>query len=264
VLLLLKIFLAPTLVASVTVAARRWGVRVGGVLTALPIVGGPTLCFYAIEQGNPFAANAARATLLGILAIAAFCVVYARTAIHGSWMLSLVSACSVFALMALILYRLRFGGFIEIALAVASLLIAQRLLPASSIAGPPTRRTRWDLPLRMLSAGMLVLVLTSLANQLGAQVSGILTAFPIATIVLAVFTHRHGGYESVASFFRGLLPGLHSFAVFCFVLSFELLRRKLWVAVIAALSAQLVLQTLILWKVSRSVSSSRDPRKTLG
>jgi hypothetical protein len=79
VLLLLKIFLVPMLVAGVTVATRRWGLRIGGVLTALPIVGGPTLCFYAIEQGNLFAASAARSTLLGIVAIAAFCVVFAHT-----------------------------------------------------------------------------------------------------------------------------------------------------------------------------------------
>jgi hypothetical protein len=114
----------------------------------------------------------------------------------------------------------------------------------------------------MLSAGLLVLVLTSLANRLGAQVSGILTAFPIATIVLAVFTHREGGYESVASFFRGLLPGLTSFAVFCFVLSVELLRQKLWIAVVAALSAQLAVQSLILWRVSRS-ASSRDENSSI-
>jgi hypothetical protein len=64
-LLLLKLLLVPGLVAGVTLAARRWGLRIGGLLTALPMVAGPTLCFYAIEQGNRFAATAARATCSG-------------------------------------------------------------------------------------------------------------------------------------------------------------------------------------------------------
>jgi hypothetical protein len=54
-LLLLKLVLVPAFVGGVTLAARRWGLRVGGLLTALPMVAGPALCFYAIEQGNGFA-----------------------------------------------------------------------------------------------------------------------------------------------------------------------------------------------------------------
>jgi hypothetical protein len=38
-------------------------------------------------------------------------------------MLSVVSACFVFALIAVVLYRVRFGGFAEVTFAVASLLI---------------------------------------------------------------------------------------------------------------------------------------------
>ena len=51
-MLVLKILLVPTLIAAITLATRRWGPRIGGFLTALPVVTGPTLCFYAIEQGR--------------------------------------------------------------------------------------------------------------------------------------------------------------------------------------------------------------------
>ena len=67
----LKLTLVPLLIAAVTLATRRWGPRVGGFLTALPVVTGPTLCFYAIEQGQAFGAHAATGTLLALNAVVA-------------------------------------------------------------------------------------------------------------------------------------------------------------------------------------------------
>ena len=63
----LKLCLVPVLVGAVTLATRRWGPRIGGWLTALPVIAGPTLCFYAIEQGSEFARRAAGATLVGLV-----------------------------------------------------------------------------------------------------------------------------------------------------------------------------------------------------
>src|SRR5688572_1778556 len=51
-LLILKLVLVPALVAGLTLAARRWGPFVGGLLLGLPVVAGPTLYFYAVEQGD--------------------------------------------------------------------------------------------------------------------------------------------------------------------------------------------------------------------
>ena len=63
-LLVLKLLVPPSLVAGVTLATRRWGYRVGGLLTAFPVVAGPVLCFYAVER-YAFAARAAQATVVG-------------------------------------------------------------------------------------------------------------------------------------------------------------------------------------------------------
>src|SRR5260221_10047723 len=57
-LLILKLTLVPSLVLGATLAVRRWGPRIGGLLTGLPIVSGPALFFFAVEQGNAFAAVA--------------------------------------------------------------------------------------------------------------------------------------------------------------------------------------------------------------
>ena len=49
VLLALKLVLVPGLVAGVTLGARRWGPRIGGWLTAMALVAGPTLFFLAMD-----------------------------------------------------------------------------------------------------------------------------------------------------------------------------------------------------------------------
>jgi hypothetical protein len=55
-ILLLKLFLVPTLVYAVTMAGRRWGPWVAGWFSAFPIVSGPILLAITLEQGAHFGA----------------------------------------------------------------------------------------------------------------------------------------------------------------------------------------------------------------
>src|SRR5262250_3303823 len=96
VLLLLKIVLVPALVVFVTLGGRRWGPRVGGFLTSFPIVAGPTLFFYATEQGTAFARDAARATLVALVGVAASGLVYAWASLRLRWWASLVASWASF------------------------------------------------------------------------------------------------------------------------------------------------------------------------
>jgi hypothetical protein len=62
-----------------------------------------------------------------------------------------------------------------------------------------------------------------------------------------VFTQAQRGADSVAVFLRGLLRGLHSFAVFCVVYSVLLTASwPWWAAAPAALAAQVSLQWVLL------------------
>ena len=46
-LLLLKLVLAPLLVALATLVARRWGPKIGGVVVGLPLSTGPIFLFFS-------------------------------------------------------------------------------------------------------------------------------------------------------------------------------------------------------------------------
>src|SRR5947199_5249622 len=112
--LLLKIVLVPALVASVTIAGRRWGPRIGGWLTALPVVAGPTLCFYAIEQGNGFAARAAQTTLAGLVALSAHSVAYAWGVRRVTWPVSITLGWLAFAGVTLALYQVQLSLIVSL------------------------------------------------------------------------------------------------------------------------------------------------------
>jgi hypothetical protein len=226
----------------VTLATRRWGPRVGGLLTALPVVTGPTLCFYALEQGPRFAARASTSTLLALTAVAVYAVTYAHTALRRRWPVSLGAGWAVFVAVTAVLYQVHVGASMSLGVVIAACVVGHRLLPVSGAVPAAAHAPVWDVPLRMVTAGALVLTLTSVAGWLGPNLSGLLTPFPLATAIIAAFTHAQRGTNAVVAFFRGFLPALITFAVFCYVLSLALLRVPIAVSILLALSAQLLLQ----------------------
>jgi hypothetical protein len=252
-LLALKLTLVPALIACVTLAGRRWGPWTGGLLTALPVVAGPALGFYAVEQGREFTASAAQATLLGLVAVTAFCVVYGKSASKVRWYVSLLAGWLAFAITTFLLLQVHPGLVVACVGVIAAVFAALRLLPRAPVLPAPAATPRWDLPMRMLSAASLVLLLTSVADQLGPKLSGALTPFPVATAVVATFTHAQNGSHAVTSFFRGLLPGLMGFALFCVVLTIGLREWSVPLTFALAILAQLVVQAFLLFRNMRAM-----------
>jgi hypothetical protein len=251
-LLLLKVILAPILIAIVTLGARRWGPGIGGWLTGLPTVAGPTLCFYAFEQGERFAARASQGTLIGLIGVPCFCVAYAYSGRRTGWAISLLAGWSAFLLTIALLNRVEVNVIVLWVLLAASCAAGYFALPAHAKPGAGPAHSKWDLPLRMIAAASLVIVLTGVADRLGPEWSGLLAPFPVATAIVAAFTHSQRGVESVVAFFRGFLPALVSFGLFCVVLALGLEPLGLTLALALALVVQLSTQTITLWQMSRA------------
>jgi hypothetical protein len=214
-----KIVLAPAFVVAASIAARRYGARIGGLVGGLPVVAGPILLVFALDHGRAFAASASAATLLGIVSLIAFIVVYARLASGAHWLASLTLGWGAFFAMTAALSALTVSAPLALACVLAAVGVALIALPRSrgeqSEAIPPA----WDLPLRGLSALALVLALTALAGQLGAKLSGLLAPFPVIASVLAVFTHALHGEDDLLRIMRGFMLGLVAYALFCFALA---------------------------------------------
>lgn len=214
---LLRVALSPFLVAGASLAGRRWGDGVGGWLAGFPFVAGPILLVVALEQGASFAALAARAALLGMVALIGFAVWFGHMSSRMHWTLALVSGWGVYLLLAWPLSGLDFG-IVPNAAAVLGALLAGSLalprIPGGGEAATERPRGPGDIPLRMFATFVLVCGLTLSADHLGTTWSGLLTPFPVATTVLSVFAHLSGGSAAVARFLRGFVPGLGSLAVF--------------------------------------------------
>jgi hypothetical protein len=241
-LLAVKLLLAPNFVVGASLAARRFGPRVGGVVGGLPVVAGPILLVYALAHGRSFAAGAAAGTLLGVVSLAAFVVVYARLAGRMFWGASMLAGWLAFAVATVVFSELSIPAGAALALAGAGLLVGLAALPrpgSQPLAGvrPPV----WDLPLRAACALALVLVLTAVAGWLGPQLSGLLAPFPVITTVLATFTHAQRGTDELLRLLRGMLAGFGAFALFCFTLAVTL--AKLDTAGAFALATGLALLT---------------------
>jgi hypothetical protein len=218
--LVLKVALAPALVTGVTLATRRWGSRVGGMLLALPVVAGPTLLVITLEHGEAFGARAARGALLGVVGLSAFCVAFTAASTLMRWPAVLLVGWAAYVGVAACGSQWDASPFAGLATALAALLFARALFrrkdDADVLPSPPPP---WDLFARALSTAVLVVVLTSAAGALGPAVSGVLTPFPIAASVLVAFTLAHDGPAASVAMLRGFVVALPGFAAFFFAVA---------------------------------------------
>jgi hypothetical protein len=243
VTLALKILLSPACVVVVSMIGRRWGLAVAGLLGGLPVVAGPILLVETLQHGRGFGAEAAAGTLLGLVALTAFVVIYGRAATATGPILCLLAGWTAFLLVVAVLDRVHPPAGLSLILAGSAFALGLRLLPTPRTLPPALVRPRWwDLPARAVSALSLVLLLTGISAALGPHLSGLLAPFPIITSVLAVFSHGEFGAERTLVLLRNFLLGFYGFAAFCFVLATSLpsltTAAAFSLAVVAAPTAQ--------------------------
>jgi hypothetical protein len=249
--LLFKILLAPVLIAAVTLAGRKWGPAVAGWLLGLPLTSGPVLLFFALEQGPQFSSQAARGCLLGLIAWAAFTIVYAYCCRKFSWPLSTILGWLAYFAVAAALLPMTMNvvwAFLLVILALIATLVA---FPPGAPARDKVLEEKNELWMRMISAAVIVLSLTGLAKLLGPTKSGLLTTVPAYSTILAVFTHRQQAAAAI-TVLKGVVTGLFTAAVFFLIISLALLRIGWLPAFALATLGALVMQVSTLLYLRRT------------
>jgi hypothetical protein len=247
----LEILIAPLLVALATLVGRRWGARAGGLVSAFPAVVGPVLLIVAERQGDLAAAHAATATLLGLVALSGFALVYARAAGGTRWPGSLAAgwACAI-AVAAIAGWSLSGAGLpVALPAAVLSIAAARAGLPRFAeqrYIGSPQDRPRGDVALRMALTGALIVLLTIATELLGPVVGGMLAALPVLASVLAVSTHRVDGSEATIGLLAGMLTGMAGFVAFCAAIALLVMPAGTPVAFAVATVCAVAAQALML------------------
>jgi hypothetical protein len=255
-LLLLKLILTPIFVAAASVAGRRWGTIIGGLLVGLPLTSGPVTFYLALGHGTAFAASAALGTLAGTIAEVFFCLSYCWLAFHFAEPLAILGSLGVFLLMTLAIQHLPLSPIPCYVVALAFLFVAQRLLPGKHVSRRSTAPPGWDIPARVVLATMVVLLLTTAAPALGPRLSGLLATFPVFLSTLGVFIHWFEGAPAVADLLRGAVAGLYSFATFFLVVALLVVPAGIAVAFVAATATLLATQGSALWLFRRAASAA--------
>jgi hypothetical protein len=214
ILLVMKGLLAPALLAVCTLAARRWGSLVGGWLLGLPLISGPVSYFLLVQHGSGFAESAARGALLGMVGTGVFFVLYALLAKSRPWWQTLPASAVAAVAVTVSLTQVHPDLVVAATVAVGFLALITVVVgrPFDDIPVPEAKLH--TVFVRMAFASAMVVGVTLASTELGSQVSGMLTAIPIISAMMAVSTHRAAGGESVRCLVRGAVAGLWGGAAF--------------------------------------------------
>lgn len=242
--LALKVLLAPGFIVATSLVSRRFGVGVAGIVAGLPAIAGPILLVLALEHGHGFARSAATGTLLGMVALIVFVLVYAGVCKRARWPWALAAGWGSFVVVIAALRPVHVGPVTAFVVACAACVCGLLLLPRpGSAAAQPEAHPPFDLALRGASAVVPVVSVTAAAQLLGPQLSGLVAAFPVITPVLAAFTQaQHGPLEAIR-LLRGMTIGFFAYALFCFTVSAGIGRLGTAATFVLATALALVAQT---------------------
>ena len=217
-----KLFITPFLIGSVTLIGRRWGSAISGLLIGLPLTSGPISFILAYEYGLEFASQSAVGNLAGQISNCIFCLTYIRAARSGSWLISSMTAIAAFFTSTFILNLLSWQLLPAFFVLLLVIVVAGRLIPRHTLTADAFISPPWDLPARIATGTSLVVLLTTVANELGPQLSGLISPFPAFSVIFAAFTHSQQGAKSASNLLRGVVVGSGSYAMF-FLIVGELL-----------------------------------------
>lgn len=236
-----KLFIVPFFILLVSLAGRRWGTKVAGILSGMPVVAGTIVVLMAIDQGMVFGLNAAIAGISGVVSLLSFGIAYCWLSRFCHWSVSFLGGILVWTITATLLTFLPQNLYVVSAVAILALILTPFILPQLTTISLATRQFN-DLPLRMLAGGLFTLVVTALAYVLSSQWSGLLAVFPIIGSVMAIFTHIMQGSDAVTMLYHGTVRGLYSLTVFFIVLAVGCASFDFWQVVAVGVFVAILVQ----------------------
>ena len=260
VILLLKLTLVPALILVASLVGIRWGPAVSGWLVSLPLTSAPVVFFLALEQGDAFASKASGGVILGLASITAFALAYSWLAMRKeelAWYYPMLLGWGAFFLLTFLLDGLvlpQVGSFAGVVLFLA---LANVVLPRPLASSSNQPVAKWEILVRMIAATVLVLFITEASTALGAQLSGLLTPFPVYVSVMAASAHRLYGAPSAVQLVRGATLGLFTPAIFFLIVGGMVVGFGVAVSFGLAIVASLLVHGLSFKLLRRRATDSR-------
>jgi hypothetical protein len=225
--LVVKVFLAPLLIVGASVVGRRWGPRAAGLFAGLPLTSAPISVVLYLQYGPAFASDAAAGVVTGLEGVIAFCWTYAWLARRSRGICSALFAGTIaYASVIAVLIGTAPQGLATRVLIVAATLACAVVSTKPVAVGSAHDAADWafDTALRVGLAVSMVVGLTAVAAQFGAELSGVLSPFPLFAAIMATFTHQRLGGLAAVAFLRGVLKSTSAFVAFFFSIAIMIKR----------------------------------------
>ncbi|MES2684063.1 MAG: hypothetical protein V4650_11140 [Pseudomonadota bacterium] len=216
-----KLFVSPLLIGLASLAGKRWGPAISGLLGGLPLVGAPVVLVLWMADGQATALRAALTAPIGVWATMVYLLVFGFASRRFRWWGALgIGWVSYLAMAAALHYSgLDQQTWLGLLVIPTLLLVATRVLPRPSTPPEAVRLPPQELLARMLAAVGLVLLLTTVASFIGPDFTGVLAGAPVAATVIPSFTLAMAGRDPLLRVLRGFISGLMGFAAFFLVLA---------------------------------------------
>lgn len=247
-ILVFKLFLTPFFIALVSLTGRRWGPDASGWLMGLPLSSGPISIILALQYGPDFAARSAIGNLGGQASVCVFCLAYSLASRKSGWLISSFAAVGAFLVSTFLWNYFSLALLPALAALLAVIFLVSRLIPDEPASVQSFTPPKWDLPARMVIAALFVVALTTFANLIGPQLSGLIAPFPVFGVILAAFTHKQQGAKSATRLVRGIVVGSLGFTTFFLVVAYLLPLTGILVTYLLAAFAAVGLNAILYFK----------------
>ncbi len=201
--LALKMALTATIVVIISVVVERSGPFVGALIAALPTAAGAAYIILAFEHPPEFIAASAVGSAAATAAVSIFAFTYSMLAQRHGLLLSISVAIAVWFVGAAALRMVAWTPLTAMFLNIAAFAITVPLSWRYRTSGPPAKflRSAYDIPLRALTAAVVVAAVTTASHSIGSFASGVFAVFPIVMACSVVILHpRIGGIASASMF----------------------------------------------------------------
>ncbi len=214
-----KLFASPALIGLASLAGKRWGPGLSGLLGGLPLVAAPIVLALWLTDGAEIARRVALTAPIGVWATMTYLLVFGFVSSRFRWPVSLLLGWLAYLLVASALHysTLDSQHWLGVVVIPMLLLAATRLLPRALAPPVPVELPHHELLARMVAAVALVSLLTWAATLIGPEFTGVFAGAPVAATVIPAFTFAMAGRDPLLRALRGFLSGQMGFAAFFLV-----------------------------------------------
>jgi hypothetical protein len=231
-----KLLASPALIGLASLAGKRWGPNIAGLMGGLPLVGFPVVLAVWLLHGSAYATQVSLAAPVGVWATMVYLLVLGFISVRWPWYSAIPFSWLCYLLSALLIDASGFSQSLVLGIGIVPALwfAATLVMPKPVDAPIPAALPRIELFARMAAAALLVFTLTTISDHLGTHLTGVLAGAPVAAVVIPAFTMANSGRDALLVTLRGFLTGLMGFAVFFLILSHSIALLSAW-AVLPAL-----------------------------